>query len=111
MSGEANSPFVLGNPVTQLAAAAAGIKLTGDPASGGLLQYVIWNTNAANVAVAWNTVAATAQTNAAVPSAGNASASGVTILGANQVKTFTAPPGQFWSSSSALVFIQPGNGI
>jgi hypothetical protein len=110
MSGEANSPFMLGTPVVQLAAAAVGIKV-GDPGSGGLLQFALWNTNASTVVVAYATTAAAAQANAAIPSAGNASASNVTILGANQFKTFSAPPGQFWSSSSALVFIQPGNGI
>ena len=111
MSGEVNAPFMLGSAVTQLGAAAAGIKLTGDPGSGSIVSYAIWNTNAATVAVAYASTATASQTNAAIPTAGNASASNVTILGANQFKVFSAPPGQFWSSSSALVFVQPGNGI
>lgn len=111
MSGEANSPFLFGSPVTQLAAAALGIKLTGDPGAGPLINFAVWNTNAATVAVAYASTATASQTNAAVPTAGNSSASNVTILGANQFKVFTGPPNQFWSSSSALVFIQPGNGI
>jgi len=111
MSGEVNGPFVMGSPVTQFAAASAGIKLAGDPGSGPQVSYALWNTNASTVAVAYATTASAAQTNAAIPSAGNASAGGVFILGANQFKVVTAPPGQFWSSSSALVFVQPGNGI
>lgn len=111
MSGEANGPFVAGSPVTQLGAAATGIKLTGDPGTGGLVSYNILNTNAAVVAVAFATTAALAQTNAAVPSAGNATQPNVLVLGSGQFKVFTAPPGQYWSSSSALVFVQPGNGI
>ena len=110
MSGEANSPFVLGSKVTQLAAAAAGIQLDG-PTTGGLIQFLIQNTNASNVAVAYATTAANAQANAAVPSAGNASAANVIVIPASTTKVVTAPAGQYWSSSAALVFITPGNGI
>jgi hypothetical protein len=110
MSGEANSPFMLGSKVTQFAAGAAGINLDG-PSTGGLIQFLIQNTNAATVAVAYATVAATAQTNAAIPAAGSQSAANVIIIPANTTKVVTAPPGQYWSSSSALVFITPGNGL
>ena len=110
MSGEASSPFLLGSKVTQLNNAASGIQLDG-PTTGGLIQFFIENTNASNVAVAYATTAAAAQTNAAVPAAGASSAANVIVLGANQSKVVTAPPGQYWSSSAALVFITPGNGI
>ena len=110
MSGEANSPFLLGNKVTQLAAAALGVTLDG-PTTGGLIQFLIQNTNASTVAVAYAATAALAQTNAAIPAAGASSAANVIVIPASTTKVVTAPPGQYWSSSSALVFITPGNGI
>lgn len=110
MSGEANSPFMLGSKVTQLASAAAGITLDG-PTTGGLIQFLIQNTNASTIAVAYATTATAAQTNAAIPAAGSQSAANVIIIPASTTKVVTAPAGQYWSSSSALVFITPGNGL
>ena len=89
-----------------------GIKLANDQTSGGIFQYELMNPTAATVAVAWGSVSAAAtQTAAVVPANGASSVPNVTILLASMGKVISAPPGQFWASSAAGVYVTPGEGV
>jgi len=109
MALEVDAPFILGNKMTALAAAAAGVLLDG-PQTGSLIQVNIMNGAASATAFAYASTAATAQANAAVPTAGNSTQANVTVLLAGQQATFTVAPGQYWSASQAGGYIQAGTG-
>ena len=109
MAGESHAPIQLGNRVTALAAAAAGVTLDG-PQVGAPMNVLISNPNATPTAVAFALTAAAALANAVVPTSGAQSAPNVIVMMGTQSKSFTVPPGYYWSASAA-VYLLPGYGI
>lgn len=78
-------------------------------------QYRVYNAGTVVAYIAFGVDAATAQSNAVVPTGGGASAKNSYPLASGATEVFSAPLNIFWSaitsSSTANIFITPGKGL